>query len=69
MNDTGSAASAPRACLLHHDVHPMTSVCWEAVSAWVGSEKTRYPHRTVWELQDAYELTFERSLLDQLVNT
>ncbi|MFI8461739.1 hypothetical protein [Kitasatospora sp. NPDC085464] len=69
MNDTGPAARAPRACLLHHDVHPMTSACWEAVFAWVAREKSRYPHRTVWELQDAYELAFERSLLDQLICT
>ncbi|MET9436968.1 hypothetical protein [Streptomyces sp. NPDC006551] len=60
---TTAIAATPTVCLLHADIHPMTSECWGATLDWY----LAHDHLEDSEARAAYQAAVERKMLDQHV--
>ncbi|MFF8610825.1 hypothetical protein ACF06X_33505 [Streptomyces sp. NPDC015346] len=55
-------AGAPTVCLLHADVHYMTSTCWGVTIDWY----LAHDHLEESEARAAYQAAVEREMLDRI---
>jgi hypothetical protein len=53
-------AFPPGACILHADIHPMTSECWGATLGWY----LEHDHLKESDARAAYQAAVERKMLD-----
>ncbi|QGZ53400.1 hypothetical protein GPZ77_34815 (plasmid) [Streptomyces sp. QHH-9511] len=60
---TTVVTSPPMACLLHAEVHPMTSTCWGTTLDWY----LLHDHLEQAEARDAYQAAVEREMIDRHV--